>query len=63
MINCSEDFLLGFDCLLQIKENLCGTCTSLGGGAFRLESNDGLRFGGKSFDDNRIGKGSMQVRT
>ena len=44
----------------QVKENLCGTCTKLSGG-FRLESKDGLRFGGKSFDDNMIGKGSMQV--
>lgn len=45
----------------QIKENMCGTCTSLGGGAFRLEAAEGLRFGGKSYDDNMIGKGSMQV--
>jgi hypothetical protein len=46
---------------LGVKENLCGTCTKLSGG-FRLESKDGLRFGGKSFDDNMIGKGSMQAR-
>lgn len=32
------------------------------GGAFRLESKDGLRFAGKSYDDNQIGKGSMQAR-
>lgn len=48
---------------LGIKENMCGTCTSLGkGGAFRLEAKEGLRIGGKSFDDNMIGKGSMQAR-
>ena len=46
----------------QVKENQCGTCTALGGGAFRLESKDGLRFAGKSYDDNQIGKGSMQAR-
>jgi len=47
---------------LGIKENQCGACTDLGGGAFRIESAAGLRFGGKSYDDNRIGKGSMQAR-
>ena len=47
---------------LGIKENMCGKCTSLGGGNFRLEATEGLRFGGKSFDDNMIGRGSMQAR-
>ena len=27
-----------------------------------MEAAEGLRFGGKSYDDNQIGKGSMQVR-
>merc|ERR1719183_439976 len=47
---------------LGIKDNLCGKCTSLGGGNFRLQSNTGLRFNGYSFDDNRIGRGSYQAR-
>lgn len=47
--------------MMQVKENMCGKCTSLGGGAFRLEATEGLRFGGKSFDDNQIGRGKMQV--
>jgi len=47
---------------LGIKDNLCGKCVSLGGGAFRLIADVGLRFNGYSFDDNRIGKGSFQAR-
>ena len=46
---------------LGIKDNLCGKCVSLGGGAFRLIADVGLRFNGYSFDDNRIGKGSFQA--
>jgi len=47
---------------LGIKDNLCGKCSSLGGGNFRLYSDKGLRFNGYSFDDNMIGKGSYQAR-
>jgi len=54
---------------LGIKENMCGTCTKTATG-FKLENTKaGLRWGGagaavdgKSFDDNYIGKGSMQAR-
>jgi len=49
-------------CCEQILENMCGVCTDLGNGAFRIEAKEGLRFGGKSFDDNEIGKGTMQAR-
>jgi len=49
-------------CCEQILDNMCGVCTDLGNGAFRIEAKEGLRFGGKSFDDNEIGKGTMQAR-
>ena len=47
---------------LGIKDNLCGKCSSLGNGNFRLVADIGLRFNGYSFDDNQIGKGSYQAR-
>ena len=47
---------------LGVTDNLCGKCTALSGGGFRLEEPKmGLRFGGASFDDNQIGKGSYQA--
>jgi len=51
------------ECLaLGITDNLCGKCTKTATG-FKLENTDaGLRYEGKSFDDNNIGKGTTQAK-
>ena len=47
---------------LGVADNLCGKCTRLPGGGFRLEETKyGLRYAGASFDDNQIGRGSYQA--
>ena len=46
---------------LGVTDNLCGKCEKDGAG-FKLVNEIGLRWGGKSFDDNQIGKGSIQAQ-
>ena len=46
---------------LGVTDNLCGKCEKDGAG-FKLVNKIGLRWGGKSFDDNQIGKGSIQAQ-
>ncbi|KAJ1488109.1 hypothetical protein T484DRAFT_1784319 [Baffinella frigidus] len=52
------------ECLrLGVKDNLCGHCSDLGGGNFRLtNAQAGLRWGGNTFDDNNLHTGSQQVK-
>lgn len=54
---------LNQDCKnLGVLDNLCGKCTALPGGGFKLEElKAGLRYAGASFDDNQIGLGSYQA--
>ena len=47
---------------LGVKDNLCGKCTKTADG-FKLTNTDaGLRFAGYSFDDQEIGRGSIQAQ-
>ena len=47
---------------LGITDNLCGQCTKLSDGGFKLYSQRGLRFNGASFDDNQNGVGTYQAQ-
>jgi len=46
---------------LGVTDNLCGKCKKDGSG-WKLVNGRGLRWGGKSFDDNQVGKGSIQAQ-
>lgn len=47
---------------LGITDNLCGQCTQLPDGGFKLYNKHGLRFNGASFDDNQNGVGTYQAQ-
>jgi len=47
---------------LGVKDNLCGTCEKTPDGYRLVNREVGLRFAGASFDDNQIGKRSVQAR-
>jgi hypothetical protein len=46
---------------LGVLDNLCGACRKIAGG-FMLYNGGGLRFEGKSFDDDNHGPGDVQVQ-
>ena len=47
---------------LGVTDNLCGKCEADGKGWKLTNMEAGLRWGGKSFDDNRNGKGTLQAQ-
>ena len=47
---------------LGVADNLCGECIATDNGWKLVNDKMGLQFEGKSFDDNRIGKGSIQAQ-
>ena len=46
---------------LGVTDNLCGKCEADGKGWKLTNMEAGLRWGGKSFDDNQNGKGTLQA--
>jgi len=47
---------------LGVKDNLCGKCQKTAIGYKLVNYEAGLRFAGASFDDNEVGKGTVQAR-
>jgi len=47
---------------LGVKDNLCGKCEKTADGYKLVNHEAGLRFAGSSFDDNHVGRGSVQAR-
>jgi len=47
---------------LGVTDNLCGQCVADGKGWKLVNDKAGLRWGGKSFDDNQNGKGTIQAQ-
>jgi len=47
---------------LGVTDNLCGECVKTDAGWKLVNDKIGLQYAGKTFDDNRIGKGSVQAQ-